>query len=461
MHPVRWMTFKSKEKMKIRKVILLTLILINACTSIVNNEKELVQDKESIKFLKPEWSQDGKKIAFQVSKDKELNLYIIDNNGKNLEKIDSINSFNQKDESNWNSYYYRFINWFNDKNIIIETGSSAFDSGGETIYNGKPKIINIETKKITEVPKYTFENSNEPSIYNLNDKLILRENQNLFVFNLDGKLIDLTNNFDKVISYKLLPESSKILILGKNKTEENYKLFTVDLTEINPKITSNELVTQNFVNANNLIKWSLNGSKIAYIVKKSNYSTVEVYNFENNELLNIDKKFEKDKTITYDWTSNGDKLIIINESNIAELKYELNIYDTLNKNINFIEFISGSSFLQNGENIIFRGFNKTFELYSLNVKSNEKKSIYKNITSNKLNLYQGVILNDKNTIILPNNDQENSINLINIDNSNAKILSDVCGYDWNLKQEILAISQCKEGIIIIDSNGNKISNLIN
>jgi len=254
------------------------------------------------------YSPSGGKIVFESNRDSNWEIYIMDSNGENQERL----TFNESDD--------RRPTWHpSGEKILFESSR-----------NGKSELHLIDIKSL-KVKKISSFKESIPifSSFSPDGKIIavsLKESEdksNIILLDTLGNLIkELTDNVKRNYYPKWSNDGKEIVYFSRKETnnldDEIYKINLENGTE--KRLT-------NWPKHNFCPSWSNDNSKIVYVTSMKDMRP-EIYIMNADGENQIRVTYNEDGDTLPDWSPNGDKILITGYRNgnfeIIELKLELN-----------------------------------------------------------------------------------------------------------------------------------------
>ena len=251
------------------KTILITILIVqfltysNKVCSQTKLVKEICLTKNKSDNRYSSYSPDGKKIIFESNRDGNWEIYFMDSNGSNQERL-TVNK-NSDRRPSWHP---------SGKQILFES-----DRGGKNeLY-----ILNLKNRKIKKISN--IEHSGEPMFANFspNGKFIsisLKETDdksNIFLLNKKGKIIKQLTNGNKRSTYPKWSNNGKKIVYFSRKETNNQddEIYKLNLESgLGVRLT-------NWPKHNFCPSWSNDGEKIVYVTSMEG-TRPEIYIMDSN-----------------------------------------------------------------------------------------------------------------------------------------------------------------------------------
>jgi TolB protein len=225
-----------------------------------------ILEKENIEYAYPHWSKDGKRILFQSNETGLWQIYIMDEDGGNIQQITT-------DSSNNN-----FIDWSPDNQKISFVSDRT---GNEEVY-----LINTSGEDLQQL---TFNDERDIHPYWSPDgkKIYFNTSRDdisdfeIYEMDSDGQnKRRITSTDDNETCARLSPEGNDLVFL-RNNAEGLNGIFIRNLTDSTEyQITSTE-------SRNGWPSWFPDGKKIILSSKENDVYKLYVYDLADNEMKKI------------------------------------------------------------------------------------------------------------------------------------------------------------------------------
>lgn len=254
------------------------------------------------------YSPDGTQIIFESVRDGNWEIYLMDSNGKNQQRL-TVNNIDDRRPS-WHP---------NGKQILYESNSS----GKNELYT-----LKLKNKKIKRISKQAYQGEIVFASFSPNGKVIalsLKESEdksNIYLMNKKGKLTAQLTNGDKRTYYPKWSNDGKEIVFFSRKETDNKddEIYKMDLAHKTAKRLTN-WTKHNFCPA-----WSSDNRRIVYVTSMEG-SRPEIYVMDANGENQTRITQNEDGETLPNWSPNSDKILVTGyrNGNYEICEFELKI----------------------------------------------------------------------------------------------------------------------------------------
>ncbi len=225
-----------------------------------------ILEKKDVENAYPRWSKDGKHILFQNNESGKWQIYIMDENGKNIRQI-------TRDSSNNN-----FIDWSPDNKKIAFVSDRT---GNEEIF-----VMDVNGEHQKQLT-FTHARNIHPYWSPKGDKIFFnstRDNANAFeiyVMNADGSNIKrISHSADDETCARLSPSGTQLVYL-KNNEHGLDDVFVMDLKDSTEQNITNTPTTDGWP------CWFPEGNKILYSAREDGRYKLFIYDLRSKTNIRL------------------------------------------------------------------------------------------------------------------------------------------------------------------------------